>query len=154
MSSYNVKIVWKKNIDEIFTDKKYSRVHKWMFDCGIELSASSSPHVVPLPFSDENAVDPEEAFVASVSSCHMLSFLAIAAGKKYIIESYEDDAEGILTKNSEGKLAMTEVTLKPEIIFSGDKIPSKAEIDEFHHSAHEECFIASSVKTKINIEGI
>jgi len=149
--SYNVKIVWKKRLTDNFIEKKYSRAHKWIFDCGIELHASSSPHVVPLPYSEENAVDPEEAFVASLSSCHMLSFLFIAAKKKFIIDSYEDNAEGILKKNNEGKLAMTEVTLKPGIVFSGENIPTKEQIDEMHHLAHEECFIASSVKTKINI---
>jgi organic hydroperoxide reductase OsmC/OhrA len=148
---YNVKIIWKKNSNETFADNKYSRAHSWFFDSGIELQASSSPHVVPLPMSDESAVDPEEAFVASISSCHMLWFLSIAAGKRIIVESYEDDAEGILAKNQEGRLAMTEVTLKPKIIFSGDKIPSENQINELHHLAHKKCFIASSVKTKINI---
>lgn len=149
--SYSVKILWEKKSNESFIDKKYSRVHSWIFDGGIEIKASSSPHVVPLPMSDESAVDPEEAFVASLSSCHMLFFLILAANKKYIIERYEDNAEGILTKNEDGKLAMTQVTLKPMIAFTGDIIPSQEQIDELHHSAHEACFIASSVKTKINI---
>ena len=149
--SYNVKISWSKNADEIFTDKKYSRAHTWIFDSGIELKASSSPHVVPLPYSVENAVDPEEAFVASVSSCHMLAFLPLAADKNYIVESYEDNAEGVLAKNSERILSMTKVTLKPKIIFSGDNIPTKNQLDELHHLAHEQCFIANSVKTMISI---
>jgi organic hydroperoxide reductase OsmC/OhrA len=149
--SYNVKISWRKKPDEFFADKKYSRAHKWTFDYGLELPASSSPHVVRLPFSDENAVDPEEAFVAAVSSCHMLSFLYAAANKKYVIESYEDDAVGIMGKNDEGKLAITEVTLNTKITFSGNNIPSEQEIDELHHQAHEGCYIAASVKTKINI---
>ncbi len=150
--SYNVKILWKKNPAEVFTDKKYSRAHKWIFDGGIELPASSSPHVVPLPMSDESAVDPEEAYVASISSCHMLWFLSIAAGKNFIVESYEDEAEGILAKDGNGKLAMPEIILKPKIIFSGGRIPSQNEIDELHHLAHEKCFIANSVKTKIKVE--
>lgn len=149
--SYSVKISWKKDLGETFVDNKYSRAHTWTFDGGIELLASSSPHVVPLPMSVESAVDPEEAFIASLSSCHMLWFLSIAAGKKYIVESYEDNAEGILGKDEEGKLAMTEVTLKPEVNFGGNAVPSREQIEEFHHSAHEKCFIASSVKTKINI---
>lgn len=148
---YNVKIFWKKDSSEAFVDNKYSRAHTWTFDGGIELAASSSPHVVPLPMSKESAVDPEEAFVAALSSCHMLWFLSIAAGKKFIVESYEDHAEGILAKNAEGKLAMTEVTLRPKVSFSGKTIPSRAQTDELHHLAHEKCFIASSVKTKINI---
>jgi len=149
--SYNVKIFWKKASSEAFGDNKYSRAHTWIFDGGIELAASSSPHVVPLPMSKESAVDPEEAFIASLSSCHMLWFLSIAAGKKFVVESYEDHAEGILAKNEEGKLAMTEVTLRPKVSFSGETIPSRAQVDELHHLAHEKCFIANSVKTKISI---
>lgn len=151
MGTYNVKISWKKTVRDKFTDNKYSRVHQWVFDGGIELKASSSPHVVPLPMSDESAVDPEEAFIASLSSCHMLWFLSIAAGKKYIVENYTDNAEGILAKDSDDKLAMTEVTLKPVVKFAGDIIPSRTQIDELHHLAHEKCFIANSVKTKIKI---
>ncbi len=148
---YKVKVSWKKNSNESFLDKKYSRVHKWIFDEGIEVKASSSPHVVPVPMSDESAVDPEEAFIASISSCHMLSFLFIAAKKNFLVESYDDFAEGVMKKNNEGRLAVTDVTLKPEIVFSGDKIPTKDQIDELHHLAHEECFIANSVKSKIVI---
>jgi organic hydroperoxide reductase OsmC/OhrA len=151
--SYKVKILWKKKSSELFSDLKYSRAHKWIFDGGIELAGSSSPHVVPLPMSDESAVDPEEAYVASISSCHMLWFLSIAAGEKYIIESYEDEAEGILAKAENGRLAMTEITLKPKIIFSGNKIPGEDEINMMHHLAHEKCFIANSVKTKIKVAG-
>jgi organic hydroperoxide reductase OsmC/OhrA len=150
--SYKIKISWKKKSSEVFTDKKYSRAHKWIFDGGIELPASSSQHVVPLPMSDESAVDPEEAYVASISSCHMLWFLSIAAGKKFIVDSYEDEAEGILAKDKNGKLAITEIFLKPRISFIGGKIPAKNEIVELHHLAHENCFIANSVKTKIKVE--
>lgn len=151
MGKYKVKISWKKKDEEKFTDNKYSRVHRWIFDGGIELKASSSPHVVPLPMSDESAVDPEEAFIASLSSCHMLWFLSIAAGKQYVVENYTDNAEGILAKDSDDKLAMTEVTLKPVVKFAGDNIPSQTQIDDLHHLAHEKCFIANSVKTKIKI---
>ncbi len=149
---YKVKILWNKKPAEIFTDIKYSRAHKWFFDGGIELKASSSPHVVPVPMSDESAVDPEEAYIASISSCHMLWFLSIAAGKKFTIESYEDESEGILAKDEKEKLAMTEINLNPKIIFSGEKIPSQDEINELHHLAHEKCFIANSVKTKVKIQ--
>lgn len=148
---YKVKIFWKKNFDEPFLDNKYSRAHSWTFDGGIELAASSSPHVVPLPMSDESAVDPEEAFVASLSSCHLLWFLSIAVEKNYTVESYEDDAEGVLGKDEEGKLAMTKVTLKPKVNFGGEHLPSREQIDELHHLAHEKCFIANSVKTKITV---
>ena len=146
--SYTVKIIWEKQQDEIFVDNKYSRAHIWMFDGGIEIDASSSPHVVPLPMSNESAVDPEEAFIASISSCHMLWFLSIAAKKKYIIESYEDNAEGELEKNEEGKLAMTKVVLKPKVKFSNEHTLSREQVDELHHLAHEMCFIANSLKQK------
>jgi organic hydroperoxide reductase OsmC/OhrA len=149
--SYTVKILWEKGSSETFVDNKYSRAHRWFFDGGFDVPASSSPHVVPLPMSVEAAVDPEEAFVAAISSCHLLWFLSLAAGKKYIVGSYEDNAEGILAKDAEGKSAMTEVTLKPRIKFVGDNIPSLAQIEKLHHQAHEKCFIANSVKTKITI---
>lgn len=149
--AYNVKISWKKNFDENFLDNKYSRLHTWTFDGGIEMEASSSPHVVPLPMSVESAVDPEEAFVASLSSCHMLWFLSIAVEKNYIVESYQDNAEGTLGKNEEGQLAMTKVVLKPKVNFGSEHTPSREQVDELHHLAHEKCFIANSVKTKITI---
>ncbi|MCM3870504.1 MAG: OsmC family protein [Pyrinomonadaceae bacterium] len=151
MMSYIVRVLWKKKFDEAFLDNKYSRSHTWTFDGGIEVTASSSPHVVPLPMSNENAVDPEEAFVASLSSCHMLFFLSLAVEKQFLVESYEDNAEGVIGKNDEGKLAMTRVTLNPKITFGGTHLPSRDQIDELHHSAHEQCFIANSVKTKVTV---
>jgi organic hydroperoxide reductase OsmC/OhrA len=151
MKPYIVTVFWKKGFDEPFIDSKYSRAHTWTFDGGITLAASASPHVVPLPMSDEFAVDPEEAFIASLSSCHMLWFLSLAVEKGYIVESYEDHAEGVLAKNEEGRLAMTKVTLKPNIIFATSYSPSPEEIQELHHSAHEKCFLANSVKTKITV---
>ncbi|MCM3904902.1 MAG: OsmC family protein [Pyrinomonadaceae bacterium] len=149
--AYNVRVFWKKKLDEPFVDNKYSRSHTWTFDGGIELAASSSPHVVPLPMSNEFAVDPEEAFIASLSSCHMLWFLSLAVEKNYVVESYEDNAEGVLAKNEEGKLAITQVTLRPKVIFDNKHAPAPEQIVELHHSAHEKCFIANSVKTKINV---
>ena len=148
---YNVRVFWKKKFDEPFVDNKYSRSHTWTFDGGIELAASSSPHAVPLPMSNESAVDPEEAFVASLSSCHMLWFLSLAVEKNYVVESYEDNAEGVLAKDEEGKLAMTRVTLRPQVTFENKHTPSRDQIEELHHSAHEKCFIANSVKTKISV---
>ena len=148
---YDVRILWKKNLDEVFVDRKYSRSHTWSFDGGIEIPASSSPHVVPVPMSNESAVDPEEAFVAAVSSCHMLWFLSIAAEKNFIVESYEDNAIGVLGKNGEGKLAMTKITLKPKVNFNDTTVPTSEQVDELHRLAHEKCFIANSVKTEIVI---
>ncbi len=149
--SYTVKVFWQKKPEEAFLDNKYGRTHTWSFDGGLELQASSSPHVVPLPMSSESAVDPEEAFIASLSSCHMLWFLSIAAGKKYVVESYEDNAEGVLSKDEEGKLAMTRVVLKPQVTFGNELTPSRDEVDELHRLAHDKCFIANSVKTQISI---
>lgn len=150
--SYTVTVEWKKSEDEAFLDNRYSRAHVWKFDGGIEVSASSSPHVVAVPMSVEAAVDPEEAFVASLSSCHMLWFLSLAVEKNFMVEGYKDNAEGILGKDADGKLAMTKVTLRPEVEFGGDNIPSREHIVALHHLAHEKCFIANSVKTVVMIE--
>ncbi len=151
MSEYKTVIEWDRN-GAAFSDNRYSRGHRWLFDSGIEVPASSSPHVVPLPLSVEAAVDPEEAFVASLSSCHMLSFLHIAQKRGFVVDRYRDEAVGILAKNESGKLAMTRVTLRPETHFSGDNQPTHDELLALHHQAHEKCFIASSVKTDVRCE--
>jgi len=149
-SIYNATIRWKRGAQK-FTDNKYSRAHQWLFSSGTAISASSSPHIVPLPYSVDENIDPEEAFVASLSSCHMLFYLSIAAKKKWVIDSYEDKASGTLEKNEDGKLAMTKVVLEPDIKYSGDA-PSKEQEAEIHHLAHEACFIANSVKTIVEIK--
>jgi organic hydroperoxide reductase OsmC/OhrA len=149
--TYDVQIRWARG-DAVFTDNRYSRAHTWHFDGGIEVPASSSPHVVRVPLSLAEAVDPEEAFVASISSCHMLWFLSIAAGAGFCVDQYVDDASGVMGKNSAGKTAVTRVTLHPHVTFSGSKVPSHTEIIELHHKAHEECFIANSVTTDIRCE--
>jgi organic hydroperoxide reductase OsmC/OhrA len=151
VSTYTTEIAWERGQQE-FTDGRYSRRHVIRFDGGATLPGSSSPHVVPAPMSDPAAVDPEEAFVASLSSCHMLWFLSIAAQRRFRIDRYVDAAEGLMEKNSEGKMAMTVVTLRPEVKFSGDRVPTAADIDEMHHRAHAECFIANSVKTEVRCE--
>jgi organic hydroperoxide reductase OsmC/OhrA len=153
MSEYKTIVLWSRD-GAIFTDNRYSRGHRWLFDGGIEVPASSSPHVVPLPLSVTAAVDPEEAFVASLSSCHMLSFLYIAAKRGFLVESYRDEAVGVLAKDSSGKMAMTRVTLHPEVDFGGDKRPTADEVVAMHHEAHEQCFIASSVKTDVQCEPV
>jgi len=135
-----------------FVDNRYCRGHRWIFDGGIEVAASASPHNVPTPLSVEAAVDPEEAFVASLSSCHMLWFLSIAARRGFVVESYRDEAVGILEENAEGLLAMTRVTLRPLTSFAGDALPSSEELIELHEAAHEECFIARSVRTIVRCE--
>jgi organic hydroperoxide reductase OsmC/OhrA len=152
--AYTVKVKWERASDEAFADNKYSREHKWIFDGGTVVPGSSSPHVVPLPYSNEAAVNPEEAFVASLSSCHMLWFLSLAAERELVVESYEDNAEGVLGKNDEGRIAMTKVTLRPRAKFGGDNVPTAAEIDAMHHKAHDKCFIANSVKTIVVIEPV
>jgi organic hydroperoxide reductase OsmC/OhrA len=153
MSTYTVAVSWQRG-SQPFIDNKYSRRHSWRFDGGLEVPASSSPHVVPLPYSDANAVDPEEAFVASVSSCHMLWFLSIAAKRRFCVDSYIDEAVGTMAKNASGKMAMTQVTLRPRVVFAGDRLPDRAEIDAMHHEAHVECFIANSVLTEVKCEPV
>ncbi len=152
MSEYYAKIVWNRGSDENYIDNKYSRGHEWSFDGGVTVAASSSPHVVPLPYSVEANVDPEEAFVASLSSCHMLFFLSIAAKRKFIIDGYIDNAIGVMEKDSDGKISMTKVTLRPEVNFSGDRQPSIEQLEKMHHQSHEQCFIANSVKTEVVTE--
>ena len=159
MSNYHATILWERG-SQIFSDNKYSREHHWKFsadDLSLDkpsykttVAASSSPHIVPLPYSVAENVDPEETFVASLSSCHMLFFLSFAAKKKWVIDTYEDKAIGILEKNEEGKLAMTRVKLNPKVKYSGT-VPTEKEIDAVHHEAHEACFIANSVLTIIDI---
>ncbi|WP_193048850.1 OsmC family protein [Pseudoalteromonas undina] len=152
MSKYFAKINWVRDNSESYIDNKYSREHKWIFDGGLTIQASSSPHIVPLPYFVEENVDPEEAFVASLSSCHMLFFLSIAAKNKYVIDSYIDNAVGIMEKDSEGRISMTQVTLKPYVKFLGDKQPTREQLEKMHHQSHQQCFIANSVKTKVITE--
>ncbi|EGQ8129263.1 OsmC family protein [Vibrio parahaemolyticus] len=149
MSKHTALITWQRQANEIFSDNQYSRAHTWRFDGGLLVPASPSPHVVPLPLSVEENVDPEEAFVAALSSCHMLVFLSIAAKRRYVIDSYVDAAEGELTAGENGKEWVSRVVLNPKIVFSGDKQPSYEQLEKMHHMAHENCFIANSVKTEI-----
>ena len=148
MSAYTVTICWQRG-DQPFTDNRYSRGHTWSFDGGIEVPASSSPHVVPPPYSQTNAVDPEEAFVASLSSCHMLWFLSIAAKRGFCVDSYVDNADGIMDKDALGRTAITHVTLRPKVAFAGVRLPATSEVESMHDSAHTQCFIANSVRTEV-----
>ena len=151
--AHKVEVRWSRG-ETIFTDNRYSRGHTWHFDGGVEVPASSSPHVVRVPYSVAAAVDPEEAFVAAISSCHMLWFLSLAADAGFRVDQYLDEAVGVMGKNAAGKTAVTRVTLQPRVTFSGAKLPARAEIDELHHKAHEECFIANSVTTEILCEPV
>ncbi|HTL67568.1 MAG TPA: OsmC family protein [Lacunisphaera sp.] len=151
MSHYTSLVRWERGTQP-FLDNRYTRAHVWRFDGGVEVPASSSPSVVPLPMSRADAVDPEEAFVASLSSCHMLWFLSIAAKRRFVVDAYEDAAEGVMEKDADGKLAMTRVTLRPLVTFSGAARPDAAQLAALHHAAHEECFIANSVRTEVRCE--
>lgn len=153
MTEHKAKITWKRD-NQPFLDKRYNRIHTWSFDGGAQIQASASPHVVPLPYSDPTLIDPEEAFIASLASCHMLWFLSLAAEQGYCVDTYQDQATGILAKNETGQLAITQVTLHPHVTFSGDKHPTHEDIRHLHHQAHESCFIANSVKTKIHCQPI
>ncbi|HHF2870199.1 MULTISPECIES: OsmC family protein [Vibrio] len=149
MSKHSALIEWHREADEVFSDNQYSRAHIWKFDGGLQVPASPSPHVVPLPLSVEENVDPEEAFVAALSSCHMLVFLSIAAKRRYVVDRYLDEAVGELTKGENGKEWVSKVTLNPKITFAGDDQPTRSQLEKMHHMAHENCFIANSVKTEV-----
>jgi organic hydroperoxide reductase OsmC/OhrA len=147
MSEHKATIHWRRETPD-FQYETYNRDHDWNFDAGIKVRASAAPDYLGSP----SCVDPEEAFVASLSSCHMLTFLAIAARKKLSVDDYRDEAVGVLEKNAEGRLAITTVTLQPHVKFGGEKIPSADDIAKMHESAHHACFIASSVKTDVTVK--
>jgi organic hydroperoxide reductase OsmC/OhrA len=144
-------VVWQRG-DQPFGDQRYSRAHEWQFDGGLHVPASSSPLSVPVPMSNPACVDPEEALVAATASCHMLFFLSLAARQGYVIDLYCDQAVGLLGKNSEGKLAMTRISLRPRITFSGAAVPDAAQLAALHHAAHQQCYIANSLTTEIVVE--
>lgn len=148
MSTHTVTVEWTRD-GAVFSDGRYRRAHTWRFDGGAVVRASASPHVVRVPLSDPAGVDPEEAFVASLSSCHMLWFLSIAAERGLVVDSYVDEAVGVMAPDGEGMLAITRVTLRPVVRFSGPRAPAPDELRELHRRAHEECFIARSVRTDV-----
>ena len=152
MTEYYAEILWNRGQDEIYTDNKYSRAHQWKFNDDITVAATASPHIVPAPYSVAENVDPEQAFVASLSSCHMLFFLDLCAKKSIIIDHYQDNAVGIMDKNQEGRIAITKVILRPKVTFSGDNIPTLEEQEILHDKAHHFCFIANSVKSEVVTE--
>ena len=147
---YRAQVLWTR-ADAAFLDNRYSRGHVWRFDGGVEVPASSSPHSVPLPLSRADAVDPEEAFVAALSSCHMLFFLYFAAKAGFVVDCYDDAAVGVMSKNERGKLFVSKVTLNPSVAFTGGKQPTDADLGEMHHRAHEECYVANSVRSEVVI---
>lgn len=152
MAQHHATISWKAEGDSAgIRSGRYSRRHTWTFDGGAVVSASSSPAVVPLPFSDASAVDPEEALVASLSSCHMLTFLHEARKQGFAVMSYDDEAVGEMSKNERGVPWVGRVVLHPRITFSPEKLPSPEELAHLHHLAHENCFVAQSVKTVVEV---
>ena len=151
---YGAEVLWQRAAHEAFTDSRYSRRHRLRFDGGAEVPGSSSPLSVPLPMSDASAVDPEEAFVASISACHMLWFLALAAKQGHVVDRYRDAATGVMTRNANGKLWLSTVTLRPEVAFGGAQPPGDEVHKQLHHRAHEECFIANSVKSEVRCEPV
>ncbi len=151
MSTYTARITWKSDSPDTFTKNRYTRGHEWSFDGGVTVPASSSPHVVRLPFSVEAAVDPEEALVASAASCHMLTFLWLAAKAGFNIASYEDNAVGEMAAMDDGRQWVATITLDPQIEWIGD-VPTSEQLAELHHNAHDQCFIANSIKSEIIIK--
>ena len=151
MAKHLATIRWFASPGEDYAKGQYSRAHSWSFDGGAIVPASASPHIVPMPWADPDAVDPEEAFVASAASCHMLFFLDFARQAGLIVTGYEDEAEGEMHKGSDGKTRITRIALRPRIVFGG-AVPEQAAIDELHHKSHEACFIANSITSEVVVE--
>ena len=148
MSEHAVKIAWERTTDD-FKYETYTRNHRWTFvEKGVSVPASAAPAFL----GEDGHVDPEEALVASLSSCHMLTFLAVAAKKRFVVDRYEDNAVGQLAKNESGQWAITRVVLRPQIVFGGDVQPTPEQLEQMHHLAHQECFIANSVRTEVVVE--
>lgn len=143
-------VAWRRGEGD-FGKGRYSRAHVWRFDGGVEVPGSASPAVVPLPYSSAQAVDPEEAFVAALASCHMLTFIDVARRAGFVVDAYEDEAFGTLAKNERGQRWVSGVVLRPRIVFGGERRPTAAELDHLHHEAHDQCFIANSVKTAVHV---
>jgi len=150
MSQYQATVVWQRG-GQTFLDNRYSRGHEWTFDGGLTVPASSAPSSVPLPMSVAANVDPEEALVAALASCHMLFFLSFAQRQGYIVDRYQDQAIGFMEKNDIGRFFISRIELHPVMIFTGDKLPNKDQIEALHHLSHEHCYIANSLRAKVDI---
>ena len=150
MSNYSATVRWSRLGD--FAKGRYSRAHEWAFDGGAVVKASASPDNAPPGTADEAGVDPEEAFIAAISSCHMLFFIDYARRAGFVVDSYVDEAVGIMDNRLDGKIAVTRVTLRPKVKFSAEKQPRDADIADLHHRAHEDCFIANSVNTEVTVQ--
>lgn len=152
MANHGCTVEWSRG-SEPFSDRKYSRAHRWHFDGGAVVAGSSSPHSVRPPYSDPSAVDPEEALVASVSSCHMLWFLSLAAERGFVIDSYSDAAQARMGRFADGREGVAEIVLRPQVVVSGANLPDDAAMDELHHEAHARCFIANSLRSEVHVQG-
>jgi len=153
MSEYSADILWQRGAGEAFVDSRYSRAHEWRFDGGVVVPASSAVASVPLPYSKSENVDPEEALIAAASSCHMLSFLYVAARSRFIVDAYEDHALGTMTADERGRKSITRIVLNPRVLFSGPRSPDAAGVERMHHEAHEQCYIANSLRSDIAVLG-
>jgi organic hydroperoxide reductase OsmC/OhrA len=151
MGSHTATVTWQRKATEAFIDNKYSRGHLWQFDGGAEVQASASPHIVRFPYSIATNVDPEEAYIAALSSCHMLFFLSLTASAGFVVDDYADQAEGIMAKDEAGQMVVTEIVLSPIVRYKG-AAPLREEEEHLHHEAHKACFLANSVKTKITVQ--
>jgi organic hydroperoxide reductase OsmC/OhrA len=153
MSEYTADILWHRTAGEAFVDSRYSRAHEWRFDGGVVVPASSAVASVPLPYSKSENVDPEEALVAAASSCHMLTFLYVAARARFVVDSYRDHAVGTMSADERGRKSITRIALHPRVRFSGPSAPDAASVERLHHEAHEECYIANSLRSEITVAG-
>jgi organic hydroperoxide reductase OsmC/OhrA len=153
MSEYFADIVWYRSAGEAFVDSRYSRAHEWRFDGGVVVPASSAVASVPLPYSRSENVDPEEALVAAASSCHMLSFLYVAARSRFVVDAYEDRALGTIKTDERGRQSIARIVLHPKIRFSGPRTPDAAQVERMHLEAHEQCYIANSLRSEITVAG-
>jgi organic hydroperoxide reductase OsmC/OhrA len=151
MSTYTATIRWTRDPSTDFAKGQYSRAHEWAFDGGLTVPAGPSPHIVPDPWGNPAGVDPEEAFVASLSSCHMLFFVDFARRGGFVVDEYVDEAEGVLERRDDGKMWMSKVTLRPRVTWH-EGGPNEAAIADLHHRAHDACFIANSVTTEVSVE--
>lgn len=148
MAQHSATVTWTRN-GARFSNGQYSRVHRWRFASGTEITASAAPDIVPPPCSDPDAVDPEEAFVAAIASCHMLWFLSIAAQRGFVVDRYDEEAEGVLEEDERARLSITRITLRPRVTYNGREPTANEEL-AMHHAAHDACFIANSVRTTIS----
>lgn len=152
-AEHRAEVRWQRAPGERFTDRRYGRAHVWAFDGGAEVPAAASPHAVPAPYTRPEHVDPEEALVAAASSCHMLTFLFLAARDGYVVDRYADRAAGEQGADAGGRAALTRVVLRPEVSFSGAKVPDDAAVAALHRRAHADCVVANSLRAPVECAG-